>query len=309
MNTIPFAKDLYLYTGSTFDGSIVIKDIHGEPFIISEGDELTFFIKKADKTSTDEPVQITITYDDEVSGEYPFKLTPEETAKLSGDYYYSAFIRFSDGDYYQIIPNTPLKAKVPIGVLSYCENKNRIVAQVPRVMKDSDYCPALNELEAFISCVDSEENERPVQIRRISDKAIVLIGSIDTDNTTPEELLEKIEHKAEFVGAESPYVCGFFHADEIPEQASYYEAVKEAYSNRFIDVENILKAPVYGRDSETIVSSVVFDLLKQRPNRDDILSIIRNEYPERIMQDNIHFNENGYEATARAIIKEVFNYG
>ena len=49
MPIISFAKDLYLYTGSTFDGSIVIKDVHGEPFLISEGDELTFFIKKADK--------------------------------------------------------------------------------------------------------------------------------------------------------------------------------------------------------------------------------------------------------------------
>ncbi len=309
MTFIPMAKDLYLYTGSTFDGSIVIKDVHGEPFMISDGDELTFFIKKADKTSTDEPVQITITYEDEVSGEYPFKLTPEGTAKLSGDYYYSAFIRFSDGDYYQIVPNTPLKAKVPIGVLSYCENKNRIIAQVPRVMKESDYCPALNELEAFIACIDSEENERPVQIRRINDKAIVLIGSIDTDNITPEELLERIEHMAEFVGAESPHVCGFFHVDEMPGQASYYDAIKGTYGDRFIDVEAILKTPVYGKDSETIVSSVVFDLLKQRPNRDDIINIIHNEYPERIMQDETHYNEKGCQAAARVILKEVFNIG
>ena len=309
MPIISFAKDLYLYTGSTFYGSIVIKDVHGEPFLISEGDELTFFIKKADKSSTDEPVQITITYEDEVSGEYPFKLTQEETAKLSGEYYYSAFIRFSDGDYYQIVPNTPLKANVPLGVLSYCENKNQIIAQVPRVMTESDYSPALNALEAFITCVDSEENERPVQIRRINDKAIVLIGNIDTDNTTPEELLERIEHMAEFVGAESPYVCGFFHVDETPEQNSYYEAVRETYGDRFIDVEAILKTPVYGRDSETVVSSVVFDLLNQRPNRDDILSIIHNEYPDRIMQDETHYNEKGCKAAAKTISKEVFNIG
>lgn len=309
MSFIPFAKDLYIYTGSTFDGSIVIKDVHGEPFLISDGDEITFFIKKADKNSTEEPVQITITYEDEVSGEYPFKLTPEKTTKLSGDYYYSAFIRFSDGDYYQIVPNTPLKAKVPMGVLSYCENKNQIIAQVPRVMKESDYCPALNKLEAFIACVDREENERPVQIRRINDKAIIMIGNIDTDNTTPTELIECIEHMAEFVGAGSPYICGFFHVDEIPEQACYYETVKGTYGDRFIDVETILKTPVYGKDSETIVSSVAFDLLKQRPNRDDILSIIYNEYPERIMNDNTHYNENGCQAAARVILKEVFNIG
>ena len=309
MPIISFAKDLYLYTGSTFDGSIVIKDVHGEPFLISEGDELTFFIKKADKSSTDEPVQITITYEDEVSGEYPFKLTQEETAKLSGEYYCSAFIRFSDGDYYQIVPNTLLKAKIPLGVLSYSENKNRIVAQVPRVMKESDYCPALNELEAFIACIDSEENEHPVQIRRINDKAIVMISNIDTANTTPAELIERIERMAEFVGAESPYICGFFHVDEISEQNSYYEAVKGTYSDRFIDVETILKTPVYAKDSETVVSSVAFDLLKQRPNRDDILSIIHNEYPERLMNDNTHYNERGCQAAAKALLKEVYNIG
>lgn len=309
MSFIPFAKDLCLYTGSTFDGSIVIRDVHGKPFLISEGDKLTFFIKKADKNSTEEPVQITITYEDEVSGEYPFKLTPEETAKLNGEYYYSAFIRFSDGDYYQIVPNTPLKAKVPLGVLSYCENKNQIIAQVPRVMADSDYVPAINELESFIACVDHKDNEHLLQIRRINNTDIMLIGNIDTDKMTPSELVYRIKHMAEFVGADSPYISGFFHVDEMPEQNSYYEVVKGTYGDRFIDVETILKTPVYGKDSETVVSSVVFDLLKQRPNRNDILSIIHNEYPERIMQDNIHFNERGCKAASRAILKEVLNIG
>ena len=114
---------------------------------------------------------------------------------------------------------------------------------------------------------------------------------------------------AEFVGAESPYVCGFFHVDEMPEQNSYYEAVRETYGDRFIDVEAILKTPVYGRDSETVVSSVVFDLLNQRPNRDDILSIIHNEYPDRIMQDETHYNEKGCKAAAKTISKEDFNIG
>lgn len=309
MKNIPFAKDLYIYTGSNFDGSIVIKDVHNEPFLISEGDEITFFIKKANKKSTDEPVQITLTYEDEVSGEYPFKLTPDETAELNGDYYYSAFIRFADGDYYQIVPNTPLKAKIPFGVLSYCENKNQIIAQVPRVMNESNYVPALNELEEYISCVDSEENERPVQIRLINNKAIVLIGNIDTNNTKPYELVEMINRMFEFVGAENPYISGFFHVDEIPEQNSYYEAIRETYGDRFIDVKAILKTPVYGKGSKMVVSSVAFDLLKQRPNRDDILSIIHNEYPERIVKDNIHFNENGCQAAARVILKEVFNIG
>lgn len=309
MNIIPFAKDLRLYTGSTFYGSIVIKDVHGKPFMISEGDEITLFIKKTDKTSADNPVQITLTCENEVSGEYPFKMTPEETSELKGDYYYSAFIRFADGDYYQIVPDTPLKAKVPLGVLSYCENKNRIFAQVPRVMADNDYLPALNELELYIASVDSNENERPVQIRLINDKALVLIGNIDTGSTAPAELFERIERMAEFVGTESPYVSGFFHADELPEQNEYYTALKEYFGEKFIDAKVTLKTPVYARDSETVVSSVTFDLLRQRPNRNDILSIIHNEYPERILQDKTHFNEKGCEAAARVLLKEVFNIG
>lgn len=309
MPIILCAKDLHLYTGSTFDGSIVIKDIHGEPFLISEGDEITLFIKKADKTSTEEPVQIALSCEDEIIGEYPFQLSPEETSDLNGDYYYSAFIRFADGDYYQIVPNTPLKAHIPYGVLSYCENKNQIIAQVPRVMSESDYVPALNELEAYVACVDSEDNKRPVHIRCINDKSIVLIENIDTNEMTPMELIDRIKRMAEYVGAENPYVSGFFHIDEIPEQNEYYTAVKEAFGDRFIDVEPILKTPVFANNSETVVSSIVFDILKQRPNRKDVLSIIHNEYPERIINDETHFNEKGCYAAARVILKEVFDIG
>ena len=309
MNIISFAKDLHLYSGSTFDGSIVIKDVHGEPFLISEGDEITFVIKKVNKTAADEPIQITITYEDEVNGEYPFKLSPEETSGLSGDYYYSVFIRFADGDYYQIVPNMSLKASIPYSVLSYYENKNQIIAQVPRVMIESNYVPALNELEAYVVCIDSEENEHPIQIRRIRDKTIVLIGNIDTDNTTPAELVEHIERMAEFVGANDPYISGFFHIDEMLEQSEYYTAVKETFGDRFIDVEATLKTPVYGKDSETIVSSVAFDILRERPTHNDILLIAHNEYPERIIQDDTHYNEKGCQAAARVILKEVFAIG
>ena len=309
MPFIPFAKDLYVYKGSTFDGSIVIRDVHGEPFIISEGDEITVFIRPADKSSDEAALQFIVTFEDEVAGEYPFKLAPEETAGLNGEYFYSAFIRFSDGDYYQIVPDTPLKAQVPEGVLSYCENKNRIVAQVPRVMKESGYVPALNELEAFIACIDSEDNERPLRIRRIKDKAIILIGKIDVSDTTPADVIEGMERMAEFVGAESPYAAGFFHTDELTEQSFFYEKVKETYGDRFVDIEAILKTPVYAKDSETIVSSVAFEMLKQIPDRNDILRIAHSEYPDRIMKDETHFNENGCHAAARIILKEVYNIG
>lgn len=143
-----FTKDLLIYTGSTFDGSIVIKDVHGEPFYISEGDEIIFFIKKVGNT-TENPTQIILTCDDEIMGQYPFKLSSDDTEKMKGDYYYYAYIRFADGDYYQIIPYTPLHASVPYGILQYQEDKNKIYAQVPRVMAKTDYEPTLNGKEVF----------------------------------------------------------------------------------------------------------------------------------------------------------------
>ena len=176
-------------------------------------------------------------------------------------------------------------------------------------MSESDYVPALNELEAYVDCVDSEDNKRPVHIRCINDKSIVLIENIDTNEMTPMELINRIKRMAEYVGAENPYVSGFFHIDEIPEQNEYYTAVKEAFGDRFIDVEPILKTPVFANNSETVVSSIVFDILKQRPNRKDVLSIIHNEYPERIINDETHFNEKGCYAAARVILKEVFDIG
>lgn len=309
MNQNKSENKIQIFTGSTFEGCIEIKDVHGNPYCISEGDTITLFLKKNVYPSTNEIIQIELTSENEIMGKYPFKLSAEETANIEGYYCYYAFIRFADGDYYQIVPNTSIKVCVPYGVLSYSADSNTIIAQVPRVMAESDYIPSLNELESFIKCIDSENTKHPVQIRRINDKYIVLIGNIDTNNTTPTELIEQIIHMAEYVGAENPYVSGFFHIDELPEQTAYYEAVKNTFGKRFIDIEAILKTPVYARNSETIVSSVVFDLLKQRPTKNDILCIIHNEYPERIMSNNTHFNNFGCSAAARVILKEVFDLG
>lgn len=309
MNNVPFTKELIVYTGSTFDGCIVIRDIHGKPFYISEGDEITFFIKKANEETVEKPVQITLTCDEEIMGEYPFKLSPEDTSKLNGNYYYYVFIRFADGDYYQVVPHTPLKAQTPFGVLDYCENKNKIIAQVPRVMGKSDYEPALNEMTAFIESVDSADNNHLVRIHHINGADIVLIGnSIDTGNITSEELVERINRKIEYIGAENPYLSGLFHTDEMPEQNEYLAAVKSAFGEKFIDVEEILKTPVLSKHSGMIVSSVAFELIKQRTTKDDILAIAHNEYPKCIMQDMTHFNEKGCYAAAKILLKEIFKH-
>ena len=306
--SIPFNNELFLYTGSTFDGCIVIKDVHGEPFIMSDGDHILFCIKRAGEKTSVNAVQIMINWEDEIEGEYPFKLPPEMTAELNGAYYYYAFIEFADGDKYQIVPHTPLKAHVPYGTLSYCECKNRIIAQVPRAMTESDYTHGLNELNEFIASVDSTENIIPVRVCHINDADIVLIGDIDTQTMTPMELIDRINEKLQYVYAENPYISGFFHADEIPSQEAYLSAVRLAFGEKFIDVESILKTPVYSDTSESIVSSAALDILKQKPSNSDLLSIIHNEYPGRMMEDTTHFNKKGCYAAARVLLKEVF-YG
>ena len=310
MNNIPLSKDLYIYTGSTFDGCLIIRDIHNNPYFISEGDEITLFIKKADKGTNDEPMQITLTHEDEIMGEYPFKLSAEKTSSLKGDYYYYVFINFADGDKYQIVPHTPLKARIPHGVLCYSQNKNTIIAQVPRIMAKSNYSPSLNELEYYVSHIDDKNNDNMIYIRHINNADIVLIGSnIDTKNITPAELIEHINRKIEYVGAGNTYISGFFHVDEIPEHEIYRTAIKETFKDKFINVEEILKKPILSKYSEMVVSSTAFDLLNQKPKHEDIISIIHNEYPACILDDATHFNQNGCYAAARALLKEVFNHG
>ena len=82
MKDIPFAKDLYLYTGSTFDGSLVIKDVHGEPYMIDQDDEIRLYIKPVDNNSGKETVQISLTANDEIMGEYMLGLKHQSNEEI-----------------------------------------------------------------------------------------------------------------------------------------------------------------------------------------------------------------------------------
>ena len=102
--------------------------------MIDQDDEIKLYFKPMDNNSGKETVQISLTSNDEIMGEYPFKLTAEQTESIEGEYEYYAFVYFADGDRYQIIPRTPLHASIPRIAVSYSENKNTIFGQVPRVM-------------------------------------------------------------------------------------------------------------------------------------------------------------------------------
>ncbi len=191
-----YTKDLYVYRGSTFDGSICLEDIHGEPFCISEGDEIILYIEKAIKNpEQSDPFTLTLNNRDEVCGRYPFKLEPEITEAFSGDYYYYIYIRFADGDYYQIVPYTPLHACIPYGVINYCENKNLIRARVPRVMAKSGYEPAINEIMEMITNSESGDITESVQIKHIKEADIIVINNnSDITSLTPSGLVGYIKN-------------------------------------------------------------------------------------------------------------------
>lgn len=138
------ANNIFLYSGSTFDGCLSLKDIHDHTYFLSEGEQVFFFIEKKEhaygSTPGDSSIKLTLTKDDMINGKYPFMLSHKVTETMIGDYFYYAFIRFANGDYYQIVPHTLLFASKPCAGIDYWENKNTIYAKIPRVMRACDGC-------------------------------------------------------------------------------------------------------------------------------------------------------------------------
>ena len=72
----------------------------------------------------------------------------------------------------------------------------------------------------------------------------------------------------------------------------------------FIDVQKILKTPVFDNATGDVISSIAFDKLRQKPTSEDILSVIDGQYPVCIMQDETHFNDKGLKLVAQTILQE-----
>ncbi len=136
-------ENLKVYRGTTFNGCIKLKDLFGEDFLISKGDKIIFGVKENIKLNPetndefDDILTKTITIDDEIMGEYPFKFSPKDTKLALKTYYYYVAIQFADGDYYQVAPYSSFEVKMPIG-LSYSPNDNKIVGCVPRKSRNHD---------------------------------------------------------------------------------------------------------------------------------------------------------------------------
>ena len=297
---------MVIYTGSTLDGCITIKDVNGNGYLISEGDEINLYIKPADKSKAKSYQHITLTSNDEIMGDYPFILPAEITAAMNGDYTYEAFIRFADGDYYQVTPCTAVKATVPHEMPLYHRHMNRIIAQVPRVMGYRDFIPGILVLRETIAKMEGPENDKLLRVCAIGFTDVVLISDcIDTNTVTPADLVARINAVAESSEADFVFVAGLFHADELPWQAEYIEAVRTAFQERFIDVEANLKTIVFDTNHNNIVASGAIDMLRIPPTEEDLLNILHHEYISGMMEDTTHFNDKGCYAAARMLLNKI----
>lgn len=306
MKKIESTELLRLYTGSTFSAGIFIRDFKGRRFMISEGDEIDLYIKPVDKSKTKGYQKITLTSEDEICGKYLFHLTPEVTAKMSGDYYCEAFIRFQDGDYYQITPRIPVKAAVPYEMPVYPEPWQTIEASVPRSMRFNGYIPGILLLQDAISQMEAPDNSKLIRIRRIAPADVIIVGDcIDTNTVTPAGLVDTIRAVVETSEHEEVFIAGFFHADELPWQQEYLAAVKTAFEERFIDVEYQLKRIVFDTNNNNIVASGAVDMLMIPPTEQDLLHILHNEYMDCMMEDATHFSDKGCYAAARMLLKQI----
>ncbi len=229
---------------------------------------------------------------------YPFKILPEITATLYGLYFYSVSVHFADGDIYTAVPFTRLHASFPFTCMNIHGHRNHIVAVVPRTMTASHYIPSVNELAEFIA--DFQNNGLLTDIKRIRHTDIIFVRCFP-DNLSSAELISRIRNTAENYGSADFFVSGFFY--DAPEH--YKSVLENAFGNRFIDVQTILKTPVFNNTSDTVISSIAFDMLQLTPSPAELLAIRTANYPDCILSDENHFNDKGLTLIAQIILQEV----
>ena len=289
-----YPDELYIYRHSVFDGCITLRDIHGKVFLISDGDTLNFRIVKAENDTFTDVFTLNLTADDEVQGKYPFKISSEVTDTLYGLYYYSVSVGFADGDVYTAVPFTKLHAVLPLRCIGYHEQKNEIVGIVPRVMAGNSYVPFSDELAEFLK--EFQNDSTLVTMYAVEGCSVIFVRRC----TSVDDLVRIIKNTAANYGLKRYFVAGFFHDD--PQQYSF--VFRNIFGNYFIDVQEILKTPVFDNATGDVISSIAFDKLRQKTTPTDILSIVNGEYPVCIMQDETHFNDKGLKLIAQTILQE-----
>ena len=271
-----------------------MRDIHGEVFFLSEGDTVKFRITKAENDTFTDVFTLNLTADDEVQGKYPFKISSEVTDTLYGLYYYSVSVCFADGDVYTAVPFTKLHAVLPLRCIGYHEQKNEIVGMIPRVMAENRYIPFADTLAEFLG--EFQNDSSPVTMYAVERCSVIFVRRC----TSVDDLVRNIRNTAANYGLKTYFVTGFFHDD--PQQ--YSAVIRNIFGDYFIDVQKILKTPVFDNATGDVISSIAFDKLRQKPTSEDILSVIDGQYPVCIMKDETHFNDKGLKLVAQTILQE-----
>ena len=175
------------------------------------------------------------------------------------------------------------------------ENKNDIIAVVPRVMAEYDNIPFETEIAEYLD--DFQRDTCLTAVKRSGKLSVVFVRDFP-DCLTSDELVQHIQDTARNYGLTDFFVSGLFHTP--PEQ--YQSIFSKTFGNRFIDVQAIIKTPVFENTSDTVISSIAFDIMKQTPSPEDIIAIHNACYPECILTDETHFNHKGLILVAKIIL-------
>lgn len=87
--------------GRTLSVVISVEDVDGEPYTLESGDKIRFGVRNV--SGGNKLIYKELTSSDEVDGEYPLTLTPENTNIAVGRYLYDVSLQTSDGDLYDIV--------------------------------------------------------------------------------------------------------------------------------------------------------------------------------------------------------------
>jgi hypothetical protein len=93
---------LKIQQGRTVDLVIAVETSEGEPYTLQTGDTIRFGVRPC--FGGNKVIFKTLTSADEVDGEYPLTLAPEDTNITPQRYLYDVSLQLADGSLYDIMP-------------------------------------------------------------------------------------------------------------------------------------------------------------------------------------------------------------
>lgn len=93
---------LKIQQGRTVDLVIAVETSEGEPYTLQTSDKIRFGVRNV--SGGNKLIYKELTSEDEVDGEYPLTLTPENTNITPNRYLYDVSLQLADGSLYDIVP-------------------------------------------------------------------------------------------------------------------------------------------------------------------------------------------------------------